>query len=33
MIKEAAFVISNAGIGEGRLTVEKNSGQIQIRLT
>ena len=36
MTKEAAFVIDgpgNAGIGEGLLTVEDHSGQIQIRFT
>ena len=36
MTKEAAFVISdpgNEGIGEGLLTVENNSGQIQIPFT
>ena len=36
MTKEAAFVIGdpgNAGIGEGLLTVEDNSDQIQIRFT
>ena len=36
MTKEAAFVIDgpgNAGIGEGLLTEEDNSGQIQIRFT
>ena len=36
MTKETAFVIGgpgNAGIGEGLLTMEDHSGQIQIRFT